>query len=84
MIYKTQHPEIKAHNEHAARTNDSMIPKSRGLLQQGQTFLQGLAKSPKKVTWQDVKKNPTDAVKTLVTNIPNVLVHTIKNHPLNK
>ena len=24
-----QHPEIKAHNEHAARTNDPMIPKNK-------------------------------------------------------
>ncbi len=69
----SQHPEIKAHNEHAARTNDPMIPKSRDLLQKGKTILQGIMKKPKKVTFSDLKKDPIQSVKTLVKNLPNTL-----------
>ncbi len=61
-----QHPEIKAHNEHAARTNDPMIPKSRGLLQKGVKFWKSLKTPPKEVTPTDFKKNPGKAIKTIL------------------
>ena len=71
-----KYAEIKAHNEHAARTNDPMIPKSRGLLQKGKTFFESLKTPPKPVTTSDFKKNPGKAIKTILNpkNVAQKLV----------
>ena len=58
------------------KTNSSIIPKNRGLLQKGKTLFESLKKPPKKVTTSDFKKNPGKALTTLLNpkHIANVLV----------
>ncbi len=66
------------------KTNSSIIPKSRGLLQKGVKFWKSLKTQPKEVTPKDFKENPVKAITTLLhpRNIANVLVHSAYNPAL--
>ena len=57
------------------KTNGSIVPKKRGLLEKGKGLLKSLAEKPKAISTSDLKKDPWGTIKQLVKNVPYVLGH---------